>query len=232
MIDIRSTATGAALAGFLLVACRDAPTVPEWPEDSLARPSFSADSAEEIPGPARIISAYTTIDFADGSFMGAQSFAEFSAGMKYIGNRAWMKTNYSITGEGYSKRDNIVNEQNATYDFRLEKNFEQVYVIPTNKSCGLLLQADTQHHAWWQIWARVIPDHLSGRDIKFTEGTPYQIEPCEPEAPSGGGGGDGSTSYGWITIETCHYMAHYYNGLLAFVEFLYCEYDTVPVADE
>jgi len=232
MIRQRHIAAGAALAALLIVACRDAPVAPEIdPAPSL---SLAPDTAVELPGPAEILSAWTEISHYDGSH-GGQPLAEFKVGMEYYGNRASMSTSYSITGEGYSPlKDKIINTQDTYYIPWLRKRFEQIYGVPTNRNCGLLIEAQTQHQAWWFVFVRGLVNYESTKAIVITQGTPLQIEPCEPEAPSdgsGGGDGDGGSS-GWVTIETCHYWAHYVNGVLVGIELRYCEYDTIPIADE
>ena len=227
MIDIRLTATGVALAGLLIIGCRDAPTAPMELADSVAVPAFALDSSAELP-PAKITYAYTQIGFYDGSHGGEPS-AEISVGMRYIGNQASMTTNYSITANGVTRSDKIFNPQNALYDISYEKRFDKVYYIPTGTKCSLRIDADTQHQAWWQLWIRISPDPTSDREIKFTRGDTFTTDPCEPDPPpDGGGGGSG----GWITIETCYYWAYYVNGVLIDIELRYCEYDTVPVADQ
>lgn len=231
MIRQRHAATGAALAAFLIVACRDAPVAPAWSEDGALALSVATDTVNELPGPAEILSAWTDISFYDGRH-GGEPLAEFKVGMEYYGNRAEMSTSYSITGEGYSPlRDKIVNQQDTFYVPWLRKRFEQIYGIPTNKNCGLLIEARTEHRAWWFVYLRGLVDHESTRAIVNTLGTPLHIEPCDPETPSGGGG-EGGSHDGYITIETCYYWAHYVNGVLVSIELRYCEYDIIPVADE
>ena len=233
MIRQRVAATGAALAVFLILACRDAPTAPIAPVDSATVFSSEKEGLDALPGPARILSAYTEIGFYDGR-RGGEPMAEFRVGMSYIANRASMVTAYSITGEGTSLSDRISNQQDSFYNPFLEKNWDEIYYVPTNRNCGLLIEANTQHGAWWLVWLRLIPNSESTRTYKFTLGTPLQIEPCEPEAPADdatpndGGGTEG----GWITIETCYYWAHYVNGALVSIELRYCTYDTIPIADE
>ena len=233
MICQRHAAAGAALAAFLILACRDAPVAPESPVDAAPALSLAPDTVVEPPGPAEILSAWTEIHFYDGSH-GGEPLAEFKVGMEYFGNRALMSTSYSITGEGYSPlRDKIVNNQDTFYVPWLRKRFEQIYGVPTNKNCGLLIEAQTQHQAWWFFYVRGFVNHETTKAIVHTLGTPLQIEPCEPEpTPGGGGGGEGGSGGGWITIETCHYWAHYVNRVLVSIELRYCEYDTIPIADE
>lgn len=231
MIPLRSFITGAALVSLVLQACRDAPVAPDDVTGVLPSASIAADTVDELPGPAEILSAWTDITFYDGS-RGGQPVAEFRVGMEYYGNRALMTTSYSITGEGVSITDRIVNPQDAYYMPWLTKRFEEIYTIPTNKNCGLFLEASTQHDAWWFVFIRGLVNYESRRDIKFTTGSPLHTDPCEPQPPPDGGGGGGGWSGGWITIETCYYWAHYFNGVLVGIELRYCEYDIVPVADQ
>lgn len=154
MICPTRAATGAALAAFLILGCRDAPVAPILPVDSAPSLSLAPDSATELPGPASILSAWTEISFYDGRY-GGEPLAEFKVGMEYYGNRATMSTAYSITGEGYSTlRDKIENKQDSFYVPWLRKRFEQIYGIPTNKNCGLLIEARTEHAAWWFFYVR------------------------------------------------------------------------------
>lgn len=234
MIRQSRAATGAALAAFLILACRDAPVAPDVSADVAPSLSLAPDTIAELPGPAEIISAWTDIHFYDGRH-GGEPLAEFKVGMEYFGNRALMTTSYSITGEGYSPvRDRIVNTQDTYYIPWLRKRFEQIYGIPTNKNCGLLIEARTEHQAWWFVFFRGLVNPESSRVFRHTLGTPLQIEPCEPEAPpmGGGGEGEGGSGGGWVTVETCHYWAHYVNRVLVSIELRYCEYDTIPIADE
>jgi hypothetical protein len=229
MSHIRRTALGAALAGALLIACRDAPTAPATASDATAVPSFSGDSGDAAKL-AKIISAYTRVDFYDGSH-GGEPVMEIQTGMVYWGNRATMSTNYSIVGAETSKHDRIVNQQDAFYNPILDKHFDETYFVPTGATCGLSLSADTQHQAWWYFWVRWFPNSETTRDIAFTQDGPLQLEPCEPPPPASPGGG-GTSGGGYITIETCHYWAYYVNGVLVNIELRYCDYDTIPIADE
>ena len=230
MIKLRSCITGAALVSLVLQACRDAPVAPEV-ESVTPSPSIAADTVDGLPGPAEILSAWTDISFYDGS-RGGVPVAEFRVGMDYYGNRAVMATSYSITGEGVSIADRIVNPRDTYYTPWLPKRFEEIYAIPTNKNCGLFLEAHTQHEAWWFVFIRGLVNYESPRAIRFTTGTPLHTDPCEPQPPPGGGGNDGESGGYWIIIETCYYWAHYVNGVLVNIELRYCEYDQVPVADQ
>ena len=231
MIKLRSLITGAALVSLVLQACRDAPAALDDVTGVAPSASIAADTVDELPVPAEILTAWTDISFYDGS-RGGQPVAEIRAGMTYYGNRAQMATSYSITGEDYSLSDKIVNYQDSYYIPWLEKRFEQMYTIPTNRNCGLLISARTQHEAWWFVFIRGLVDHESTRAIKFTLGTPLQIEPCEPVPPPDGSGEGGDSGGRWITIETCYYWAHYVNNVLVDIELRYCEYDQIPVADQ
>lgn len=231
MIRLLLTARGIALAGILVAACRDAPTTVPTPGPLSSISGEELDLVDEVPGPARITYAYTQVGFYDGS-LGGEPVAEIGAGMRYIGNHATMATSYRITGEGINATDKIPNEQKTIYVPWLEKRWDENYQIPTNRNCGLLIEADTQHMARWSVSVRGFPEWESNRDTRFTLATPLQVQPCEPEPPPDGGGGNGGWSGGWITIETCYYWAHYFNGVLVDIELRYCEYDTVPVADQ
>jgi hypothetical protein len=229
MIRQRFTAAGVALAGTLFFGCRDAPIAPTPSTESLMNSLAPKDTVDEHPGPADITYAYTDVGFYDGSH-GGEAFAEISAGMRYIGNKATMNTSYSITGDGYSKQDKIPNQHDGYYIPWLEKRWDEHYRIPTNRNCGLLIDGSTLHQAWWWLFVRGLPGGDSPRETRVSTATPLQILPCEPDSTNnGGGGGSGG---GWLTVETCHYWAHYVNGALVDIELRYCEYDLIPVADE
>jgi hypothetical protein len=74
---------------------------------------------------------------------------------------------------------------------------------------------------------------VGNRELKFTRDGPVYAPQCEPEPPAddGNNGGGGATG-GWVTMETCHYWAHYVNGVLVDIELRYCTYDQIPIAEE
>lgn len=231
MIRRHRAATGATVAVFLILACRDAPTAPVVAVDAAPSLAVDKDPTGELK-PAQIISAYTEIAFFDG--YGGQPLAEFRVGMEYTGNRASMSTSYSITGDGVAMKDEIRNQQDAFYNPSPYKRWDEIYYVPTSRNCGLLIEAQTQHQAWLVVWLRWLPNWESTKATRTTLGTPLQLDPCDPDAPpsggssSGGGGGSG----GWITVETCHYWAHFVGGVLVSTELRYCEFDAIPIADE
>ena len=231
MIRLRISATGAALAVLLLIACRDAPTVPVAPPDTASAPSFDIDSLNEPPGPAQILEAYTDVDFYDGSHGGEPSMAIMTH-TTYIGNRASMSTEYAIRG-AFNETRNIFNTQDSFYNPLFEKRWTEWYYIPTGGfKCSLTMEARTQHVAWWNVWIRWFPNGESTRDIKFSYDD-HKLHECDhPPHPDSTNGGDGGSYRGTITIETCYYWAHYVNGVLVDIELRYCTYDHVPVADE
>ena len=152
--------------------------------------------------------------------------------MTYIGNRASMSTNYSISG-AFAENRTIVNYQDAFYNPLPEKRWTEWYYVPTGGfKCSLDMSASTQHTAWWHYWVRWAPDSESTRDYVFSQGK-HQLAPCDHQPhPDSTNGGDGGSYRGTITIETCYYWAHYVNGVLVNIELRYCTYDHVPVADE
>lgn len=233
MIQAYRAATGVALAATLLFGCRDAPTAPAVVPET---PSFSAtsDSLDEMPGLAVIYRAWTKVRFSDGRF--GPAGALIIAGMEYKANRATMNTRYSITGEE-SISSNIFNQQDSYLDLFSVKTWEEEYFVPTTKNCGLRIGAGTQHDVWWHLWfpSTSLRPWESTHTIQFSIADPVQTDPCpppEPEPSPEGGAGGGGSSGGWITIETCHYWAHYVNGVLVDIELRYCEYDQIPIADE
>jgi hypothetical protein len=191
--------------------------------------SLSSDSATYLPGPAEIYSAYTEISFYDGSHGGSPA-AEFRVGMEYLGNRALMSLSYDIKGDNLSVSDKIINQEDSFYDLHMRKSWDELYTVPVERNCGLRITARTQHQAWWFLWLRVLPNWESTKDIDYSTAS-LEREACQPKEPDNDGGGGGSHG-GWITIETCHYWAHYMNGALVAIELRYCTYDTIPVADE
>lgn len=230
MIGIRFSATGAALAALGLIACRDAPTVPVAPPDSVFTASLSIDTVNELPGPAQILRAYTEVGFYDGSHGGEPSMS-IVAHMTYIANRATMSTDYSIRG-AFNEERNIFNQQDSFYNPFLEKAWTEWYYVPTGGiKCDLSMSASTQHFAWWYFWVRWAPNSESTRAFRASRGN-HEVPPCDPAPPDTTNSGGGGSSGGWITIETCHYWAHYVNGVLVDIELRYCTYDQVPVADE
>lgn len=229
-------AIGLACVVVLAIGCRDAPTAP--PTAASLSASMS-DTVDELPPEARILSAYTEVGFYDGGH-GGEAVAEFKVGMEYIGNKATMSTRYTITGEGLNLSDRINNAQDAFYDLRPIKKFDEIYYVPPNRTCGIVIDAQTQHQAWWWVYFRWVPQWESPRATRNTFAPPYHVEACREEQeglPEEEGGGDGSGDGGgsgalWITIETCHYWAHYVGGVLVSTELRYCEFDTIPVADQ
>jgi hypothetical protein len=241
---------GVTLGLCVGVACRDAPTDPR-PTVAGLQPSASLtlespgriDSVDQLPPEPRILNPYTHIGYAE---QGGRYLLELRVGMEYIGNKASMTTDYSITGDGVSQHDKIYNEHDGFYTANLSgwKRFEQVYYIEVPRSCGLEFDAYTHHQAWWWLYLRLMPDWKSTRATAGSKGVPYQLQPCEEEeeeseevegeierrsttTTSGGGGDGGSGGGGSITIETCWYWATIENGVVVNVELDYCTISTI-----
>ena len=232
MIRLRITATGVALAVLLFTACRDAPTLPLSPADSVLAPSLSVDSVDEAPIPADIRNAYTLVSFYDGTYAG-EPMMEITARMEYIGNKALMITRYAISG-AVNKQNTVTNDHDGFWNPALWKHWSAYYAVPTGSiKCGMHMEADTDHAAWWDIWVRLGPNPRGTKVWKFTSDE-FETPPCDhgPHPDDSTNSGGGGSSGGWITIETCHYWAHYVNGVLVDIELRYCTYDQIPVADE
>jgi hypothetical protein len=144
---------------------------------------------------------------------------------------------YSIGGDGSLISDKVRDEQNATYSPAATNRFRSVFDFVTSKTCGLDFSARTTHQAQWSVWIPGAPGWASGKDTKGSVAQRLQTDLCpapEEEAPDEGAGnnGGGGTTGGWVTMETCHYWAHYVNGVLVDIELRYCTYDQIPIAEE
>ena len=230
----RLAGVGALLA--VAAACRDMPAMPAVLDTSaISAMSSTLDTIDEIPINPEILWATTTTAFNDGRY-GGQPTVKVVADMEYIGNRGSHDITYTIRGDGSELTQRVYNEQNQTYSPKSRHRFTHPVYVRTNKNCGLDVDAHTSHQAWWHVWLSWAPNWTSIRATAGSKAQHLQTEFCrapEEEAPddgdnSGGGGGTG----GWVTIETCHYWAHYVNGVLVDIELRYCTYDQIPVADE
>lgn len=226
--------SGAIIA--LALACRDAPTAPPVPTPATGAPGFSADivtdTVSEVPPAATIFWATTSATFKDGSD-GSPPRAIVTADMEYYGNRGSHNISYAITGDEPDISGSVYDVQNRTYSPGFRHRFTRPVEVPTHKTCGLTINAHTTHQAWWHVWLILVPDWQSTHDTKVSRSTTFTTAACPPPpgsdstGNSGGGGGGG-----WITIETCYYWAYYVNDVLVAIELRYCDYTTIPIAEE
>jgi hypothetical protein len=234
MISQRSARIVGASLVLFVGACRDAPTALTLPENTPPSASISLDSTDEFPPQPRIINPYTIIGFAQ---QGGQHVVELRVGMEYIGNKASMTTDYSIVGDQVSQHDRIYNEQDAFYTLSWDvwRRFDQVYYVQTARSCGLEINATTQHQAWWFLYLRLIPDWKSPRATTGSRATPYDLGPCEEEEPEPAEGErrqettTTSAGGGTITVESCWYWDHYLNGVYTHTTLDHCDVWVYPV---
>jgi len=229
MISLRSASMrSAGLAVCLAIGCRDAPTaLPATDTPSRLSADFVLDSADQFPPDARILNPYTRVNYVD---QGGHHLAEYSAGMEYQGNRASMKTNYDISGEGVSPlRDAIYNEHQSLISFTLWRRFDQVYYIEVPKFCGLDLEGSTQHQAWWHYFMpkSPFPEFVGKHAVAVSLAIPLTLEPCEEElqpttTTSGSGGG-------YVTLTTCWYWVTFSGSRIVSIDLAWCDETVVPV---
>lgn len=232
----------AGLAMCVALACRDAPTAAgspghrPAPPESVTAPVFPGptidlviDTVQELPPMANILNAYTRINFFKS---GDRNVGEYSVGMEYRGNRASMKTQYTVSGSA-SLRDEFFSEHSSVFSLSQIRRFDQVYYIEVPTDCGLSFDGNTLHSAWWFVYFPGVPPDLvqTPKAQLTTVAPPLRLEPCEGEQEpvttttiSGGTNGGG-----YITITTCWYWATIVNGRVVAVELDYCESTIIPI---
>jgi hypothetical protein len=228
------------------LACRDAPTTPSaprrappdsvvapvipGPEIPLAENQLAIDTLSDYPPQARILNPYTEIGFYRP---GERNIAEFRSGMEYSGNRASMLLRYAVSGLA-SLQGEVSNETSSYFSLETWRGFHQSYPVEVPSFCGLTLNANTDHRAWWHVLIPKLPEQifLGAAALAQTRAPAYHLEPCEGEwqpVTTSSGPSGGTNGGGYLTITTCWYWLTIVNGKVVNVEFDHCETTTIPI---
>jgi hypothetical protein len=189
--------------------------------------AFGDVSEEPDPGDEPTMDEVSRI-WGASTNVGVTSGYAYSTGRhSYSGNTGKVTTEAIILMDGQEIGRRAASRQNyvpfLTDMGQIHEIWAEAYVY-TDQECGLTVDGDSGHWAWWQFYSGASAPHW-GESSMTTQAFPPYVQPecgTSLEPNSGGGSGAGTDGSGAVT---CWYWVTYdpASGAILDAEFLYCD---------